>query len=139
MAPPLSANQLKIYQDGLLSSEEVEHFRLALIDLRTRLQDNMRALRRALTDETPENTGESAAGEDHPGDLGTQTFDQERNIDIMENEQSRIYAINEALVKIPKGEYGYCEKCKQPISKSRLEALPYAKLCVDCQEARERP
>ena len=46
-------------------------------------------------------------------------------------------AIEEALARIRQGTYGVCEVCKQPISKARLEAVPWTRLCLDCKE-RER-
>ena len=43
-----------------------------------------------------------------------------------------IQQIDNALLRISKGTYGVCEKCGEPISEARLEALPYATLCIDC-------
>jgi DnaK suppressor protein len=44
-------------------------------------------------------------------------------------------AIDEALARISRGTFGVCEVCKQPISKARLEAVPWTRVCRDCKEA----
>lgn len=53
--------------------------------------------------------------------------------------KAEIEAIDRALARIATGEYGRCEVCGDPISRSRLEALPAATTCVRCAETRERP
>ena len=47
--------------------------------------------------------------------------------------------VNEALARLERGEYGLCESCGNPIGEARLEALPYATLCIDCAEQSEAP
>lgn len=47
--------------------------------------------------------------------------------------------VNEALARLEAGEYGLCESCCGLIGEARLEALPYARLCIDCAEAGEAP
>jgi RNA polymerase-binding protein DksA len=49
-------------------------------------------------------------------------------------ERSRLIALVRALAKIESGTYGICERCGQPIAPERLEALPWATLCIDCKQ-----
>jgi DnaK suppressor protein len=70
-------------------------------------------------------------------DLGTDNFDQEFTLGLIENEEEEVRLINEAITKIDDGTYGLCESCSQPIPKSRLKALPFAKLCIACKEKEE--
>ena len=54
------------------------------------------------------------------------------------NDMKRLEIINAALARINMGKYGYCMKCGKEISEARLEAIPYAVLCVNCKTADER-
>ena len=53
-------------------------------------------------------------------------------------ESREIESIDEALRRIEEGKYGDCEGCEKPVPPARLEALPYARFCVSCQESYER-
>lgn len=57
---------------------------------------------------------------------------------LKDREQRLIFNIEEALERIERGEYGYCEECEEPIAEARLKARPTAQLCIDCKEAREQ-
>ena len=68
----------------------------------------------------------------HMADLGTDNYDQEFTLGLIENEQSTLELVNEALDRMEKGTYGLCAECAEPISKPRLQAIPYAKHCIRC-------
>jgi RNA polymerase-binding protein DksA len=87
--------------------------------------------------------GESASGEmgdaadydlNHPADSGTETFERTKDLALRANVGGMLSQIDEALAKIDAGTYGTCSRCGQPIAPARLDALPYATLCVDCQD-----
>jgi RNA polymerase-binding transcription factor DksA len=65
-------------------------------------------------------------------DLGTENYDQEFTLGLIENEQGTLDLINEALVRMERGTFGQCAECGEPISKSRLQAIPYARHCIRC-------
>ncbi len=75
----------------------------------------------------------------HMADVATDTYDREFSLGIASNESQLIYELDDALKKIEEGKYGICEECKGLIPKTRLKALPYARLCLKCQQAKERP
>lgn len=62
----------------------------------------------------------------------------ERNQAMLRNSQALLERVNAALARLDSGTYGVCESCGKEISPRRLEALPYATLCVDCQAKMER-
>lgn len=74
----------------------------------------------------------------HIADLGTDVFEKNLELDLSSSEGKILEAINVALDKIEKGKFGFCESCGQPIPKARLEALPYARYCINCQREREK-
>jgi len=74
----------------------------------------------------------------HMADVATDNFDREFNLDIASNEQQLLNRIQEALNKINEGTFGICENCQANISMERLKAVPYARLCIKCQEEEEK-
>lgn len=73
----------------------------------------------------------------HPGDQGTDAAQREMASTLTSQENKLLREINIALLKIREGKYGICEKCGKPISRARLEALPYTRLCVKCKREEE--
>jgi len=71
-------------------------------------------------------------------DVATDTYDREFSLGLVSSERRLLFELGNALKKIDDGTYGICEDCKLPIAKSRLKAIPYARLCVKCQEKREK-
>ncbi len=70
-------------------------------------------------------------------DLAQDYFLQDRRRALMDRLEDSLEQVTGALERIETGEYGKCQHCGQQISPARLEALPYAELCIDCQEKRE--
>jgi RNA polymerase-binding transcription factor DksA len=65
-------------------------------------------------------------------DLGRALTDDEVAISLLGNEEDIRRECNAALDRIDRGAFGQCEKCGKPISKQRLDALPYARSCIEC-------
>ena len=74
----------------------------------------------------------------HMADMATDTYDREFSLGLASNERKLLYELDDALKKIEDGTFGICEECKSLITKTRLKAVPYARLCVKCQEKREK-
>lgn len=74
----------------------------------------------------------------HMADVATDTYDREFSMGLASNERKYIYELDDALKKIEDGTFGACEDCNSLISKTRLRAIPYARLCVKCQEKKEK-
>jgi RNA polymerase-binding transcription factor DksA len=66
----------------------------------------------------------------HPADLGTDNYEGEVALDLLENELQILEEIDAALERIEQGTFGLREKCHQEISKDRPSALPYARYCL---------
>lgn len=74
---------------------------------------------------------------DIPRDNGTDDFDRDFALSILSSEQNALFEISEAERRLKDGVYGVCEECNVPIGMSRLEALPFARMCVHCQQKLE--
>jgi DnaK suppressor protein len=110
-----------------------------LNEMRRRLEEKRRELRESLgelTEANPIPVDPNVASE------GPQDF-EESAVDVNEMEDERairanqrelLQQVNEALARIENGTYGICTNCNKPINEKRLEAIPWASLCLDCEE-----
>ena len=71
-------------------------------------------------------------------DLASEERDREINLILSDRDRDKLQAIENALDRIEEGEYGICQDCEEDIAQARLEALPFTRLCVACQEEREK-
>ncbi len=71
--------------------------------------------------------------DDESGEGGTVTVDRERDLALSAQALAAVEEIDHTLLKLDNGTYGICENCGRLIVKARLEALPYARLCIDCK------
>jgi len=121
-----------------VSTIDTDRFREVLLEERTRVE----AAIQNLHDENPgtlsEDAGEETAYDNHLADTATETYDRELDYTLEENSEHVLADIDAALKRITEGTYGICTNCGEPIALERLEALPWATLCIDCKRDRER-
>jgi DnaK suppressor protein len=68
----------------------------------------------------------------------SQVFEQQRDLALRDHNRQHLAAIDDALARLEAGTYGACSSCHLPIAPGRLEALPWAALCIDCQRSSRR-
>jgi RNA polymerase-binding protein DksA len=116
-----------------------ERFRTTLLDERSRIEGAIEYLHKetpgSLEDETEEMMG---ASDNHLGDAAAGTLDREIDYTLEEHSGQVLVKIDDALRRIEEGTFGTCARCSKPIAEERLEAKPWASLCIDCQRAVER-
>ena len=71
-------------------------------------------------------------------DLASEERDREISFILTDREREKVQAIHEALDRIEEGDYGVCESCDADIAEGRLAALPFTRMCVNCQAEHER-
>src|SRR5499427_10659568 len=116
-----------------MTKTEMEAYRDSLLALRDRHNGDASHL----ADEALRRTGGGAAGNlsnmpIHMADLGTDNFEQEFTLSLLQNEEQALEEITAALDRIDAGTFGRCEECQESIPRERLKALPYARHCLDC-------
>ena len=74
----------------------------------------------------------------HQADVGTETFEREKDFSILEQIEAELADVERALERLDDGSYGTCEACGKPISEERLEALPATRFCLDDQSSAEQ-
>jgi len=110
-------------------------FREILLKERKRLQEQeQRIERRGSAMSESAELGELADYDNHPADADSTTESRTMDLALDENINTMIAQIDEALSKIEDGTYGMCDRCGSPINPERLEVIPYATLCIDCQD-----
>ncbi len=121
-------------------SVDVERFRTTLLDERKRVEQAIEYLHQenpgSLEDETEEIFG---TNDNHLGDAASGTLDREIDYTLEENSEQVLTAIDAALTRIEDGTFGTCANCGKPIAEERLEARPWATLCIDCKRKEEGP
>ena len=122
-----------------LSKKDLNYFKKLILKRKEELIDGLKhSLEDTLKKSPREAAGDISGYAFHMADLATDTYDREFSLNLASNERELLYEIDEALKKIEEGKFGICEECKIPIGKSRLKAIPYTRLCLKCQEAKEK-
>jgi DnaK suppressor protein len=105
---------------------------------RTRLQGIRDGLQREQDEGTSDTGGELSSFDQHPGDSGTETFEMEKNVSLLEQVDDELSEVEAAVQRLARGSYGTCQACGRPIGDDRLEALPATRFCVEDQAKAER-
>jgi len=119
----------------ILKKSEAKEFKNMLLSLRSRLRGDVTAMADAALRKTrSEASGDLSSMPIHMADMGTDAFEQEFTLSLMEHDGSALEQIEAALVRIEDGHYGVCVECEAKIPKARLQVLPHTPHCVKCAE-----
>ena len=114
-----------------MKKKEMGPYRKMLLELKTELLKDLQINQEAGKDAHQGEVQDLA-------DQASDSYDRELASTLTEAERSRVEAVDKALERVDKGNYGECESCEKDIPLARLKALPFARLCVDCQSKEER-
>ena len=120
-------------------SIDTTRYRTLLLEERERVERaiaNLRDDHPGRMDEEVEEMG--TAQDNHLADTATATLDREIDYTLEENSTQVLLGIDAALARIDAGSYGTCTRCGGEISQGRLDAKPWASLCIDCKRESER-
>ena len=114
---------------------DLDRRRSELLDLRTRV---LGAASDIVAGDDDDSELSSASGDQHLADHASEMLDREVDESLGDNAEQIVHEIDVALGRIEDGTYGTCGRCGQAIPEERLEAVPYATLCVSCKRVEER-
>ncbi|MHC4789855.1 MAG: TraR/DksA family transcriptional regulator [Planctomycetota bacterium] len=115
-----------------LSIADIEHFKQLLLEKRREIFNSVSQIENeALKKSRLDATGDLSSMPIHMADIGTDNYEQEFVLELMDSERKLLEEIDNALSRIEEGTYGICEATGKPIAKARLEAKPWAKYCVE--------
>ena len=121
-----------------LSKEQKKQFRQLLITEREKLAGEIKAIAQDASKSPREASGDLSVYTMHMADMAADTYERELSMNLVSSEQEILYEIDDALKRLDDGSYGVCQQCNQPITMSRLKAVPYASMCIACQRAKEQ-
>lgn len=122
-----------------MTKEKMDAYRQHLLALRNRLNGDVSHLaEEALRRNQKEASGNLSSMPIHMADIGTDNFEQEFTLSLLANEEQVLEEIGAALDRLEAGTFGRCEECQADIPRQRLEALPYARYCVECARKNEQ-
>ena len=121
-----------------MNKKDREEFKKLLIHRREQLSGEVEKL----SDEALRHNRQDAAGDlssmpIHMADIASDNYEKELNMDFIQMESAELRDIDEALVRVEEGDFGICEACSKPIPKTRLRAVPHARLCIGCKREEE--
>jgi RNA polymerase-binding transcription factor DksA len=108
-----------------------------LLELRDHFLDQMQSVAQGSLRSRSENNEASAVGQ-HQADAGSDAYEKDFALSLLSQEQDALYEIEEALKRIEVGTYGVCEMSNKAIPHARLEAIPFARFTVECQQQLEK-
>ena len=116
-----------------MKKSEMKPFKEMLLEMRARLRGDVSTLANAALAKTGGASGGSGSSvPSHIADMGSDTFEQDNTLRLMDNEGEVLGQIEGALERIEDGDYGSCVECSGRIPKMRLKAIPYTPYCVKC-------
>jgi RNA polymerase-binding transcription factor DksA len=124
---------------GTLPGMDPEHARQLIVKERERLEGLVRERETETgigTESETESISELSSLDQHQGDIGTETFEREKDFSLLEQLEAEIGDLDAALRKVDEGTYGICEVCGGPIDPERLEAMPGTRTCIEHAGAR---
>jgi RNA polymerase-binding transcription factor DksA len=115
------------------TQDELAQIEAMLVERRRLLLNDVQALE----EEEAQDASDLSPFSTHLADLGSDRASSDVSLGCRASASSEIQEIDEALERIHDGSFGLCETCEKPIAKGRLEAIPYARLCLPCKAAEE--
>ena len=122
-----------------LTAEEIEHFKQMLLEKRQEILSSVQEIEdEALKKSRLDASGDLSSMPIHMADLGTDNFQQEFSLELMDGERKLLTEIDDALTRIEEGTYGICQGSGKQIPRARLEAQPWARYSVEYAEQMEK-
>lgn len=122
-----------------MKKDDMATYKEQLLALRARLRGDVSQMAdAALNRSRTEGNGDLSSMPIHMADIGSDNFEQEFTLSLMQNEEDTLDQIEQSLERIEEGSYGQCEECGGRIPKQRLNAIPYASFCVKCAHKLEQ-
>ena len=121
-----------------ITKSEWKAYKERLLSLRARLRGDVTQMADAtLKTNRTQASGDLSSMPIHMADLGSDNFEQEFTLSLMQTDEATLAQVESALERVEEGTYGVCEECGIRIPKKRLEAVPYAVMCVRCPRGRK--
>lgn len=122
-----------------MKKEELKKYREKLLKIKNIIQSDIKQMENdSFSKSQKEAAGDLSSHTLHMADMASDSYERDFAFDLVSNKQELMYEISEALRRIDEDKFGKCLACGKKISKARLNVVPYAGLCVPCQQKQEK-
>ncbi|WP_028399693.1 TraR/DksA C4-type zinc finger protein [Ectobacillus panaciterrae] len=115
----------------MLTPQQSEQFKSILLQQKKELEQTIQNREEYERASESDSVGELSLYDNHPGDMGTEQYEREKDLGLMEFWHKQLDDVNHALERIESGQYGICEVSGEEIPLERLEAIPTATTCIE--------
>lgn len=121
-----------------MTDKELEKYKQLLIERREQILSGIKHITDDNLKKTPrDSSGDISGYPYHMADMASDAYNQELSLNLASSEREIVLSIEDALKRVEEKTFGDCLVCGKPIAKQRLEAVPYAKNCIECQKKQE--
>ena len=121
-----------------MNKKDKQHFEKRLLEERGKILKDMGRFGETFQKNLKESSGDLSSYSYHMADMGSDVENQEKAFQQVSKEGRLLYHIDEALRRLYKDDnFGICQSCGNSVGKARLEAVPHARLCIDCKSKEE--
>ncbi len=117
---------------------ELAKYKKLLIKVREAINGDINHIAKENLKSQRESSGDLSGYSFHMADMASDSYDRELSLNIAGGEQEIIYEIDDALKRMGEGKFGLCLSCDKKIPQKRLNAVPYAKYCIQCKSKEEK-
>lgn len=121
-----------------MTKQELLKHKKLLLKLREDVAGDISHIAKENLKSQKESSGDLSGYSFHMADMASDSYDRELSLNIAGEEQEIVYEIDEALKRIKEGKFGKCITCGKKIPQKRLNAVPYAKYCIQCKSKEEK-
>ncbi len=121
-----------------MTKSELAKYKKLLIKVREAINGDINHIAKENLKSQRESSGDLSGYSFHMADMASDSYDRELSLNIAGGEQEIIYEIDDALKRMGEGKFGLCLSCDKKIPQKRLNAVPYAKYCIQCKSKEEK-
>ena len=121
-----------------MTKQETLKYKKLLLKLREDVTGEINNIAKDNLKSQKESSGDLSGYSFHMADMASDSYDRELSLNIASEEQQVVYEIDEALKRIEDGKFGKCVECEKKVPLKRLNVIPYAKYCIQCQSKEEK-
>ena len=127
-----------IHDSTTMTKRELDKYKKLLLKKKEEILEAVKHIEQdTLSRSQREASGDLSGYTLHMADIATDSYDREFSLGLASNAQQILYEIDEALKRVKEKGFGNCLLCEKPIPRKRLQVIPYASLCIECQSKEE--
>jgi len=121
-----------------MNKQELLKYKKLLIKVREGVAGDISHIAKENLKSQKESSGDLSGYSLHMADMASDSYDRELSLNIAGEVQEIVYEIDDALKRMEEGSFGKCISCDKKIPQKRLNAVPYAKYCIQCKSKEEK-